>query len=131
MSVKCQKIFEWIEEWADPDLAADWDRIGLLVGSPSDEVQKVLVTLDVTGDVIRENLKLTALRRMQKNSQPFITKVLRTPIWLMIESKASTRDKLLAVFYKSSSSSLILCFSSGISLWTIPHTISRSIPKYS
>jgi dinuclear metal center YbgI/SA1388 family protein len=54
MSVKCQKIFEWIEEWADPDLAADWDRIGLLVGSPSDEVQKVLVTLDVTGDVIRE-----------------------------------------------------------------------------
>lgn len=34
MSVKCQKIFEWIEEWADPDLAADWDRIGLWWAHP-------------------------------------------------------------------------------------------------
>lgn len=57
MSVECQKIFNWIEEWAKPELVADWDRVGLLVGSPSDEVQKVLVTLDVTGDVITEAVK--------------------------------------------------------------------------
>jgi len=54
MSVKCKKIFAWIEEWARPELAEDWDRIGLLVGSPADEVDKVLVTLDVTADVITE-----------------------------------------------------------------------------
>ncbi len=54
MSVKNQKIFDWIEEWAYPELVADKDRVGLLVGSPADEVHKVLVTLDVTGDVITE-----------------------------------------------------------------------------
>lgn len=45
MSVKCAKIFAWIEDWARPELAEEWDRIGLLVGSPADEVDKVLVTL--------------------------------------------------------------------------------------
>lgn len=54
MSVKCAKIFAWIEDWARPELAEEWDRIGLLVGSPADEVDKVLVTLDVTADVITE-----------------------------------------------------------------------------
>ncbi len=54
MSVKCKKIFSWIEDWARPEMAEDWDRIGLLIGSPEDEVDKVLVTLDVTADVITE-----------------------------------------------------------------------------
>ncbi len=57
MSVKCQIIMDWIEEWAKPDLAEDWDRIGLLVGAPADEIDKVLVTLDVTRDVIAEAIK--------------------------------------------------------------------------
>lgn len=54
MSLKCQQIFDWIEEWAPPELAEKSDRIGLLVGSPVDEVRKVLVTLEVTGEVIEE-----------------------------------------------------------------------------
>lgn len=57
MSLKCQQIFDWIEEWAAPDLAEKRDRIGLLVGSPFDEVRKVLVTLEVTGDVIEEAIR--------------------------------------------------------------------------
>lgn len=54
MSIKCKQIFDWIEEWARPELAEDWDRIGLLAGAPADEVHKVLVTLDVTNDLITE-----------------------------------------------------------------------------
>ncbi len=54
MSVRCQQIFDWIEEWADPALAEDWDHIGNLVGSPADSVSRVLVTLDVTDEVIAE-----------------------------------------------------------------------------
>lgn len=44
----------WIEEWAPPFLAEDKDNIGLLVGSPETEVQKVLVTLEVTPEVVDE-----------------------------------------------------------------------------
>jgi dinuclear metal center YbgI/SA1388 family protein len=54
MPLKSQQIFDWIEEWAAPELAEKSDRTGLLVGSPFDEVQKVLVTLEVTGEVIEE-----------------------------------------------------------------------------
>jgi dinuclear metal center YbgI/SA1388 family protein len=57
MSLKCQQIFDWIEEWAPSDLAEKRDRVGLLVGSPFDEVQKVLVTLEVTGEVIEEAIR--------------------------------------------------------------------------
>lgn len=34
--------------------AASWDRVGLQVGDPDWEVDRVLVTLDVTGDVVTE-----------------------------------------------------------------------------
>ncbi len=57
MSVECKKIFAWIEDWALPEYVEDWDRVGLLVGSPKDMVDKVLVTLDVTADVITEAVK--------------------------------------------------------------------------
>lgn len=57
MSVKCQLIIDWVEEWARPEFAEDGDRIGLLVGSPSLEVDNVLVTLDVTAEVIAEAVR--------------------------------------------------------------------------
>lgn len=60
MSVKCERIFAWIEDWARPEFAEDWDRVGLLVGSPKDMVDNVLVTLDVTADVITEAVKENA-----------------------------------------------------------------------
>lgn len=35
-------------------MAMSWDNVGLLVGFPDREVQKVLVALDITGEVVRE-----------------------------------------------------------------------------
>lgn len=51
---------KWVEEWAPPFLAEDKDNIGLLVGSPEMEVKKVLVTLEVTPEVVDEAVKKRA-----------------------------------------------------------------------
>lgn len=54
MSVKCQTIMNLIEEYAPKILAEDWDNVGLQIGDPAGEVNKVLITLDVTLDVVNE-----------------------------------------------------------------------------
>lgn len=41
-------------EIAPRDCAMDWDNVGLLTGKPGREVRKVLVSLDITLDVIEE-----------------------------------------------------------------------------
>ncbi|MDN5347970.1 MAG: hypothetical protein PWP65_1534 [Clostridia bacterium] len=56
MATKCQEIINLVAEYAPPDLAAQWDNVGLLVGDPSQEVRRVLVSLDVTREVIDEAL---------------------------------------------------------------------------
>lgn len=43
-----------MEEWAPRPLAYDWDNVGLQVGSYNDHVKKVMVTLDVSEDVVHE-----------------------------------------------------------------------------
>lgn len=45
---------------APRELAMDWDNVGLLVGFPDREVQKVLVALDITGEVVEEALEAGA-----------------------------------------------------------------------
>lgn len=57
MPVKCGTIMRWIEEWAPPFLAEDKDNIGLLVGSPEMEIQRILVTLEVTQEVVDEAVR--------------------------------------------------------------------------
>lgn len=57
MPVICQTVIGWLEEWAPPLLADDGDSIGLQVGSRGTEVEKVLVTLEVTPEVIAEAVK--------------------------------------------------------------------------
>lgn len=47
-------IVSIMDRLADPAGAYPWDNVGLLAGDPEDTVQNVLVTLDVTEDVIRE-----------------------------------------------------------------------------
>ncbi len=54
MAVKCKKIIEWLEEWAPRSLAMEGDRLGLLVGEPSADVENVLVSLEVTAEVVEE-----------------------------------------------------------------------------
>lgn len=39
---------------APKDLAMSWDNVGLLVGQPDQIVRRVLVALDITGDVVQE-----------------------------------------------------------------------------
>lgn len=43
--------------WAPQSLAADWDNVGLLVGDCKRQVQRVLVALDITEEVVREAAK--------------------------------------------------------------------------
>lgn len=34
--------------------AEDWDNVGLLIGNPNQEIKKILITLDVTNQVVQE-----------------------------------------------------------------------------
>jgi dinuclear metal center YbgI/SA1388 family protein len=52
--MKVADIQKIIEEWAPKQLAWDRDNIGLLAGSSSQPVKKILVALDVTEEVIEE-----------------------------------------------------------------------------
>ena len=50
--VKCQDIIDYIEELAPVELAEEWDNIGLLLGGRQRSVSRILVSLDVTSEVL-------------------------------------------------------------------------------
>jgi dinuclear metal center YbgI/SA1388 family protein len=52
MSVKCQVIIEAVEKIAPRYLAESWDNVGLLLGSPAQDVAKIRVALDVTSELV-------------------------------------------------------------------------------
>jgi dinuclear metal center YbgI/SA1388 family protein len=54
MSVKCQVIMDAMDKLAPRHLAAEWDNVGLLVGSPAQDIEKIFVTLDVTDLVLAQ-----------------------------------------------------------------------------
>ncbi|MHB8170912.1 MAG: Nif3-like dinuclear metal center hexameric protein [Thermincolia bacterium] len=54
MAVKSQRIINMVEELAPRYLAEDWDNVGLQVGNPTQEVDKVMVCLDVNLETARE-----------------------------------------------------------------------------
>lgn len=54
MSVPCQVIMSAVEKVAPRYLAEEWDNVGLLLGNPSQSVERVLVTLDCTQAVVDE-----------------------------------------------------------------------------
>ncbi|GMQ56367.1 Nif3-like dinuclear metal center hexameric protein [Vallitalea sediminicola] len=54
MSVKCEEIINKLEELAPPKLAESWDNVGLLVGDSNQAIDKVLISLDATKDVVDE-----------------------------------------------------------------------------
>ena len=47
-------VFIHLNKLADVKLAENWDNVGLLLGNNNNEVNKVLVCLDVTTDVVEE-----------------------------------------------------------------------------
>lgn len=54
MPVSVSLIAQTIEKIAPKAWAEDWDNVGLLVGNPSTPVERVLLTLDGTLDVLQE-----------------------------------------------------------------------------
>ena len=52
--IKCQQAMEALERIAPKRLAEEWDNPGLLLGSPAQEVHKILTCLDVTDEVVEE-----------------------------------------------------------------------------
>ena len=55
-----RKIERLLYDWAPRELAEGWDNVGLLVGSGSAEVRRVLVALDVTEWVADEAVRIGA-----------------------------------------------------------------------
>ncbi|NLW07731.1 MAG: Nif3-like dinuclear metal center hexameric protein, partial [Clostridia bacterium] len=54
MAAKCAEIIAAIEALAPPELAAEWDNVGLMLGSYETEVRRVLVCLDVSLEIVEE-----------------------------------------------------------------------------
>jgi putative NIF3 family GTP cyclohydrolase 1 type 2 len=50
-------IFSFLDSLAPFSTSAPWDNTGLLVGNENIKVKKVMLSLDVTGDVIDEAIK--------------------------------------------------------------------------
>jgi len=56
--MKVKDIAEKIEKIVPLKLAQDWDNVGLLIGDPQRDVKNILLTIDVTGDVVTEARRL-------------------------------------------------------------------------
>ncbi len=52
--MKVKEISEKIQNIVDLRLAMDWDNVGLLVGDENKEIENILLTIDVTRDVLKE-----------------------------------------------------------------------------
>ena len=54
------KLIESFEELWPTSTAEDWDHVGLMLGSPSSEIKKVLLSVDITSAVVEEALEADA-----------------------------------------------------------------------
>ncbi|MCR1897879.1 Nif3-like dinuclear metal center hexameric protein [Irregularibacter muris] len=79
MAVKCQTIIEVMEQLAPKSLAEQWDNVGLQIGHPRADIQKVLVSLDLTEEVIQEAIAHGA--NMIITHHPFIFQPLKHIRW--------------------------------------------------
>lgn len=60
MECTVQHIVDWLEAWAPAADAESWDRVGLQIGDPTASVQRILVTLTLTTDVVEQARALQA-----------------------------------------------------------------------
>lgn len=60
MKITCGDIADYMEEIAPSSLAEKWDNTGLLIGSRSNEVKRVLVCLDIGAAVVDEAAEVHA-----------------------------------------------------------------------
>jgi putative NIF3 family GTP cyclohydrolase 1 type 2 len=54
--MQASHVIQALEALAPPEYAAEWDNVGLLIGSPQWEVAGLLLTVDLTPAVLREAL---------------------------------------------------------------------------
>jgi dinuclear metal center YbgI/SA1388 family protein len=52
--IRLREIIDFLREFAPPELAEEWDNVGLLVGDPADEIRSVLTCLTLTPNVAEE-----------------------------------------------------------------------------
>jgi len=61
MSVlKISDICTAVERWYPVELAELWDQVGLTVGNPDQEVNSILLTVDITAEVLQEAIESNA-----------------------------------------------------------------------
>ena len=58
--MKCEDIIAVLEELSPPSFAMEWDNSGLLVGDRMNEVERVLIAVDATDEVIDEAIRVGA-----------------------------------------------------------------------
>jgi dinuclear metal center YbgI/SA1388 family protein len=76
VSVKLGKIIKEIETIAPKKIAEEWDNVGLQIGSSHQEIHRILLTLDITKDVIQEGVDKKV--DLIIGHHPFIFKGLKT-----------------------------------------------------
>lgn len=60
MTLKLKEIIQVLEDWAPPSDAEDFDNVGLQVGHLEQDINKALITLDITDEVMDEALEADA-----------------------------------------------------------------------
>ncbi|MFA6185957.1 MAG: Nif3-like dinuclear metal center hexameric protein [Phycisphaerae bacterium] len=55
--VKIKDVIKHIECIAPPKLAQSWDNTGLLIGDGNSKIKKILLTIDITAEVVKEAKK--------------------------------------------------------------------------
>ena len=55
--VKLKRVIRIINKYIPEKLASDWDNSGLQIGELEQKISKVLLTLDVNGDVLNESIR--------------------------------------------------------------------------
>lgn len=76
MSVKCSDIINLMEDYANPNLAEEWDNVGLMLGDENKYIRKILVALDIDDKVIDEAIQKEC--NMIITHHPFIFKGLKS-----------------------------------------------------
>lgn len=79
MSSKCQQIIDLMEKLAPRNLAEKWDNVGLHIGSPSMNIDKILVCLDVDKDVVHEAINKNV--QLIISHHPFLFSPIKSIRW--------------------------------------------------
>ena len=64
-------IADYLDRFAAPELAADWDNTGLLVGNPESEAQRIMTCLTITPETVAEAVQRQANLIVTHHPLPF------------------------------------------------------------